>query len=126
MLAILDYFFTFLHAAIVIFILFGWISPKTRYTHFIFLTLTLLSWIVLGGLIGTFGYCPITDWQWDVKRELGEKNLPSSFIQYAVDKTFRINSNKQLVDLFTILGLVFGVTMAAIMKWSHLFKKYVK
>jgi len=123
MLTILDFFLTFLHSAIVLFILFGWVSQKTRKAHFALLTLTILSWIILGGIIGTFGYCPITDWQWDIKRDLGEKNLPGSFIQYAVDKTFSINSNKQLVDLFTILGLVFGVTMAAVKKWGHLLRR---
>lgn len=123
MLVFLDYFYTLLHTVIVLFILFGWISRRTRKAHFILLALTVISWLIIGWILGTFGYCFITDWHWDVKRELGERNLPSSFIQYGVDKLFNTTFNKQLVDLFTALGLIFGVVMAIIKKWGHVFSK---
>lgn len=62
--------------------------------------------------MGHIGYCPLTDWHWDVKRELGEANLPASFIKYQVDQIFDVDSDRNFIDLITVLGLVFGFSMA--------------
>lgn len=81
----LDWFFTALHLIIIGFNLVGWIWRKTRALHFVFVLLTAGSWLILGIWFG-LGYCPITDWQWQLKEKLGETNLPNSFIKYFVDK----------------------------------------
>jgi ABC-type multidrug transport system permease subunit len=85
MLVFLDILLTIVHLAIVAFNLFAWIPRKTRKAHFISILLTAASWFLLGIWFG-MGYCPVTEWQWNVKEKLGERNLPDSFIKYFADK----------------------------------------
>ena len=85
MLSLLDVLLTILHFVIVLFNLFGWISEYTRRAHLISIILTAVSWFLLGIWFG-IGYCPITEWQWQIKEKLGEVNLPDSFIKYYGDK----------------------------------------
>jgi len=62
---LLDYFFLVFHLGIVIFNLFGWIWPKTRKANLILLLLTAASWFGLGLIYG-IGFCPFTEWHWQV------------------------------------------------------------
>ena len=85
MLKLADILLTITHLSIVLFNLFGWIPKYTRKAHLVSVALTAASWFILGIWYGT-GYCPVTDWQWRVKTQLGEKNLPSNFIEYFAEK----------------------------------------
>lgn len=105
MLQTLDIFFTILHLGIIAFNLSGWLWAKTRRTHFYFILLTASSWFILGIWYG-WGYCPVTDWQWQVKEKLGEVNLPNSFIKYFVDKVSKGSANAFFIDMLTV-GLFF-------------------
>jgi hypothetical protein len=95
MLQAADILFTFVHIAIIAFNLFGWIWPSTRKAHLICILATAASWFILGIWFG-IGYCPITDWQWQVKERLGETNLPGSFVKYVFDnmtgRSFSVDS----------------------------------
>jgi hypothetical protein len=82
---ILDIFLTVFHVSIVLFNLFGWIPRATRKANVITILLTAASWFILGIWYG-IGYCPVTEWQWQVKEKLGEQNLPSNFIEYIAEK----------------------------------------
>ncbi|MBC7745579.1 MAG: DUF2784 domain-containing protein [Flavobacterium sp.] len=108
---LLDLLFTFLHIALIGFNLLGWISPQTRKAHFICVELTAFSWFILGIFYG-IGYCPLTDWQWQIKEQLGETNLPNSFIKYVTDKVTGKNISASLVDLLTATGFGFSLVMA--------------
>ena len=70
--------------------------------------LTIGSWFILGFWFG-FGYCPITDWQWDVKERLGEQNLPPNFVEYFAEKVSGRDYSSSLID--TIIGVSFGVAV---------------
>ena len=105
MLHLLDIFYTALHLLIIGFNLFGWIWPKTRIAHFISILLTAGSWFLLGIWFG-WGYCPITDWQWQVKEKLGEKHLPASFIEYYGEKIIGSSLDTGLVNLVTLLAFL--------------------
>lgn len=80
---LLDILLTILHIAIIGFNLFAWIWPKTRRLHILVAGLTVFCWLVPGIWLG-FGYCPLTDWQWQVKRQLGQHDLPPSFITWGL------------------------------------------
>ncbi|SMC86680.1 DUF2784 domain-containing protein [Pedobacter africanus] len=95
-----DIFFTLLHLLIVGFNLLGWIWKRTRRLHFILVLLTAASWLVLGIWYG-LGYCPVTDWQWQVKEHLGETGLPNSFIKYYADKITGQDVPAGFIDLAT-------------------------
>lgn len=116
MLIVLDYLFTIIHTLLVLFVLVGWIFPPCRKAHWILLILILFAWVVLGLYKGVLGYCPLTDWHWDVKRALGETELPSSYIEYIVEKITCIDFRKKLVDGFTLGGLIVSIIMAVVMQ----------
>jgi Protein of Unknown function (DUF2784) len=89
----------------------GWIWKRTRRAHLFTLGLTLISWFVFGFWYG-WGYCFLTDWQWQVKEKLGETNLPSSFIKYLADKISGKNFNPSFVDNVTLGCLLFAIAAA--------------
>ena len=105
-LQILDFLLYAAHLLLIGFNLLGWIWRKTLRWHLLCVLLTALSWFGLGIWYG-FGYCFITDWQWDVKRQLGQSNLPNSFIDHFVNQVMGLSISSQLIDVLT--GLMFGL-----------------
>lgn len=111
MLRFLDILLTIVHLSIVFFNLFGWIWPATRKAHFISIILTAASWFLLGIWFG-IGYCPFTDWQWDVKRKLGETNLPGSFIKYFADKVTGQDLQPSFVNITTLVCFLLAAILS--------------
>ena len=106
MYLLLDIFFVIFHSVQIAFNLAGWIWRKTRKAHLAVLTLTMISWFVPGIWYG-FGYCPCTDWHWQVKKKLGEQDLPSSYVKYYVDRLTALDWDPFAVDLtVAVLGIV--------------------
>jgi Protein of Unknown function (DUF2784) len=68
-------FFAF-HTAWMLFNCVGWIWRRTRPWHLATIALTGASWFVLGIWYG-WGYCPCTDWHWQVRERLGYRDPPS-------------------------------------------------
>jgi len=101
MLKFLDYFFLVFHFILILFNLFGWIWRYTRKLNLIILLLTGGSWFILG-IFYEFGYCPFTDWHFQVLRKLGHYNLPNSYIKYITDRLTGLDFNAELVDGFTL------------------------
>ena len=108
---ILDYLMTLLHLLIVGFNLLGWIWPATRKVHFIVVVVTASCWLILGIWYGV-GYCPLTDWQWQVKEHLGEQGLPNSFIKYMVDKVSPIAVSSDTIDTLTAGGFAIAAFLS--------------
>jgi len=104
---ILDVAFVAFHSALIIFNLFGWIWKKTRKLNLITLILTGASWLFLGLIYGTLGYCPLTDWHFSILYKLGETNLPDSYVKYLFDRLSGLDISQSLVDnvtLYSFLG----------------------
>ncbi|MEO9477329.1 MAG: DUF2784 domain-containing protein [Cyclobacteriaceae bacterium] len=118
MLQFLDYFLTYFHTALILFVLSGWIFPQTRRSHALLLILILIAWFGIGVYKGVLGYCPLTDWHWDIKRERGERGMSSSFVEYMVEKISGINFSRKLVDGFTLGGLIMACIMAVVMSFK--------
>lgn len=112
MLTMLDVLLTIVHVAITLFNLLGWISKRSRKAHFIAVLLTATSWFVLGIWFG-IGYCPFTDWQWQVKEKLGERHLPNNFIEYIAESLTGYNLDSALVDT----AIAIGFTLAALLSF---------
>lgn len=112
LLEVLNVFFFVFHTALILFNLFGWISQKTRRWHFLSLMLLLFSWLVLGFWMG-FGYCFLTDWHYQVLRQLGVDDLPSSYIAFLIEGVSGWLPPGRLVDGctlgFTVLALACSV-----------------
>ena len=60
----------------------GWGWRQTRRWHLATLALTALSWFGLGAFYG-WGYCPCTDWHWQVRERLGYRD-PPSYVQLLI------------------------------------------
>lgn len=102
MLRFYDIALLIFHSGWIVFNLTGWIWRKTRPWQLVTLTLTFLSWIGLGIWYG-WGYCPLTDWHWDVLRQLGAKDLPNSYVQYVLKRLFSITVSPSVADTLTIV-----------------------
>ncbi|SOD19811.1 DUF2784 domain-containing protein [Pedobacter xixiisoli] len=107
-LQLLDYLFTIVHLLIIGANLFAWIWPKTRKIHLYIVAITLFCWLILGIWYG-IGYCPVTDWQWEVKTKLGETNLPSSFVKYYLDKISGKDIPDTTVDFITLISFLAAI-----------------
>lgn len=122
MLLFLDLLFTIIHVALIVFNLTGWIWKRTRRLHLITLLLTAASWAILGIWYG-LGYCPLTDWHWQVKEKLGETALPNSFVKYILDKILGTDLPVALVDTITLYSLLAAVVAAAVVNLAPLMAK---
>jgi len=116
MYAFLDWFFVLFHGALVLFNLGGWMWQTTRRLHLVMISLTLLSWFGLGVFYG-WGYCPCTDWHWQVKTRLGETGLPSSYIKYYADQLAGRAWDPLLVDAVTLLSSLSAFVLSCWLNW---------
>lgn len=80
----LDFAFLAGHTALIFFNLFGWIWPKIRRLNLLSILLTAGAWVVFAPWMG-LGYCPCTDWHWQVKEALGQTDLPGNYLTYLFD-----------------------------------------
>lgn len=110
----LDVLFVVSHSSLIAFNLFGWIWKRTRRLHLLVISLTWVCWYGFGLSYG-FGYCPSTDWHWDVKRALGERDLPASYVKYYADALTGMDWDAWLVD-----RIVLGLGIAALVISIHL------
>jgi hypothetical protein len=110
-LKLLDLLLTILHFAIIGFNLFGWVWKPLRRAHFIVVCTTAACWFILGIWFG-IGYCPITDWDWQIKAKLGELNLPNSFIKYYADKIAGKDVDSSLIDALTAGGFFIAALLS--------------
>lgn len=74
-------FFVF-HTSWIVFNCVGWVWKRTRRWQGATVALTALSWFGLGIWYG-WGYCPCTDWHWQVRARLGYDD-PPSYIQLLI------------------------------------------
>jgi hypothetical protein len=108
---ILDLFFLLFHSTIVLFNLFGWIWKRTLKWNLITLLLTGGSWFILGIFYG-MGYCPLTDWHFQVLRKLGKYDLPNSYMKYIGDRITGLDFDANLVDTLTLICFLAALTIS--------------
>ena len=80
----LDFCFLAGHSALIAFNLFGWTWKRTRGLNLLSIGLTAGSWLAFAPWYG-LGYCPCTDWHWQVKEALCEGDLPNNYLTYLFD-----------------------------------------
>jgi hypothetical protein len=70
------------------------------------------SWLFLGLIVGTLGYCPLTEWHFKVLEKLGETNLPYSYVKYLGDRLTGLNLDSTLVDKFTLYSFLAALAIS--------------
>ncbi len=83
-LVFLDHAFLVAHTALIFFNLFGWAWGRTLRFNLLSIFLTAGSWVAFAPWYG-LGYCPCTDWHWQVKWALGQTDLPNNYLTYLFD-----------------------------------------
>ena len=109
----LNAFFFGFHTALILFNLSGWLWRKTRRLHLGVLFLTVLSWTVLGIWYG-FGYCPSTDWHWQVRLALGYREMPASYIKFLVDALTGLDADPAVVDTLAVVFLTAALVLSVV------------
>lgn len=102
MYVFLDILFMVFHTVLILFNLFGWIWKRTRRLNLYTLALTGASWFGLGIWYG-WGYCPCTDWHWQVRRRLGDTDLPRSYITFLLERYTGWAPSAEIVEI-SVLG----------------------
>lgn len=121
----LDIFFLFFHLMLVLFVLFGWVWRKARPWNLVVILLTLASWFLLGLKYG-IGYCPLTDWHFQVLRKMGETGMPSSYISYVVLRFTSYLPSQTLVDVLTLLGALAALVVSVVLNIRDLKNKQTR
>lgn len=119
---LLDYFFLVFHLGIVIFNLFGWIWPKTRKANLVLLLLTAASWFGLGLIYG-IGFCPFTEWHWQVLEKLGSRPVEDSYMQYLYRRVFHLHFESILVNTVTAVAFFVALAISLILNIRDLLHK---
>jgi len=76
------------------------------------LVLTGSSWLVLGLIVGTMGYCPLTEWHFNVLQKLGKSDIPNSYIKYLADRLTGLDFNSSLVDNVTLFAFLIALAFS--------------
>jgi hypothetical protein len=109
MLVILDKFFFVFHSSIILLILFGWMWKKTRKLNLLCILLTAFSWFILGIWYG-YGYCPCTDWHWQLRIQMGYNDMPSSYIGFLIESIFAVDVGEKFIDVFALILLILAAS----------------
>jgi hypothetical protein len=95
-------FFVF-HSAWMLFNCVGWIWKRTRRWQLVTVSLTAMSWFGLGLWYG-WGYCPCTDWHWQVRARLGYLD-PPSYIQLLTRELIGVDLGPALTNVVAVVTL---------------------
>jgi len=109
----LNIFFFLFHSSIILFNLFGWIWRKTRRANLLLLLLTAFSWFFLGIWYG-FGFCPCTEWHWQVRAKLGIYDNPHSYTKFLMDTFTGGDINAGLIDTIAIVFLILAFAASVV------------
>jgi Protein of Unknown function (DUF2784) len=117
----LDIFFLIFHTLLILFNLFGWIWRKTRIANLITLLLTGGSWLILGLIFGTMGYCPLTDLHFRILEKLGKNDLPYSYVKYLADRITGLNFDPGMIDKVTLYTFLAALAVSIIINTRDLY-----
>lgn len=113
----LNLFFFIFHSCLIVFNLFAWIWRKTRLANLIIILLTLGSWFILGLWYG-YGYCPFTDWHWQVREKLGYYDHPPSYTAFLLREITGWEPPDEFINQLT-LGLLIAALATSIFVNSY-------
>lgn len=106
---ILNIFFFIFHTSLILFNLIGWSWRKTRLYNLITLGLTGFSWFGLGIWYG-FGFCPSTEWHWQVRLHLGDYHMPHSYIQFLLQKLTGVHAPETMLNQAVLALFLLALT----------------
>jgi hypothetical protein len=120
---LLDIFFIVFHTLLLLFNLSGWLWRKTRKLNLVTLILTGASWSLLGWIVGVPGYCPFTDWHFNILERLGRTDLPYSYVKYLADRITGADFSQGFIDKLTLYSFVAALAISIFLNIHDFVKK---
>ena len=117
MLRFLDIFFLVFHTLLIFFNLFGWLIKPLRKANLIVLLLTGGSWFILGIFYG-IGFCPLTEFHWQVLHKLGQYNLPDSYISYLIERFTGFLPGAKITDILTVVFYFIALGLSLVVNFK--------
>lgn len=117
MLCFLDIFFLVFHALLIFFNLFGWLIKPLRKANLIVLLLTGGAWFILGIFYG-IGFCPLTEFHWQVLHKLGQYNLPDSYISYLIERFTGFLPGAKITDILTVVFYFIALGLSLVVNFK--------
>ena len=105
--------FFVLHTSWVVFNCVGWIWRRTRPWHLATTALTAVSWFGLGVYYG-WGYCPCTDWHWQVRARMGFDD-PPSYIQLLISELTGLDISTAWADVVTVSVFCLAAVLSVVL-----------
>lgn len=105
-----------IHQILIVFSLVGWIFCETRMLNLIALMLILFSWYGLGPILSKgnpWGYCVITDIQWQVRNKLGLDSRSGGYVKYLADNLLGSDFDETRADKWAV-AIIFACTLASL------------
>jgi hypothetical protein len=118
---VLNIFFIVFHTIFILFAIGGWAFKKTRKLNAIILLLTGFSWFFLGIWYG-LGYCPCTDWHWQVRVKLGHFDMPESYVKFLIKYITGIDLSAKLVDAITLSLFLICLIVSVLLNYKDVKK----
>jgi hypothetical protein len=63
-------------------------------------------------IVGTLGYCPLTDWHFKILERLGKTDLPYSYTKYLADRLTGLDINATLLDNVTLYTFLAALVLS--------------
>jgi hypothetical protein len=101
------------HTSWIVFNCVGWAWRRTRRWHFVTVVLTALSWFGLGIWYG-WGYCPCTDWHWQIRTRLGYVD-PPSYIQLLIREVSGIDLAPVWANTLALATLLIVAVLSSVL-----------
>jgi len=120
---LLDWFFVLFHFAIILFNLFGWIWKRSRRWNLYLLLVTGFFWFGFGFFYG-WGYCPLTDWHFQVLDKLGKSSSEYSYIAYIISRFFGLYIKPSIVDAVTLISYLSALSISVFLDLKDKRKDY--
>jgi hypothetical protein len=106
----LDILFFVFHTGWILFNCLGWIWRRTRPWQLATVSLTALSWFGLGVVYG-WGYCPCTDWHWQIRARLGHVD-PPSYVQLLIRELTGLDPGRAAADAVAVVTLAAAAVLS--------------
>ncbi|KAF0129444.1 MAG: hypothetical protein FD155_2367 [Bacteroidetes bacterium] len=119
---VLNFLLTSGHVMIILIISFGWIWRKLHVVYVICNFCAIFSWFILGYFKG-YGYCLLTDIQWNLLAYRGETDIPETFLEYFFNI---LNINSSAIDFLEVVNYFKYFVVATFvfrMSYIYLLKK---
>lgn len=114
MIFLLDKFFIIFHTVFTIFNAAGWAFRPLRKFHLFTMSITAFSWFVLGIFRG-WGYCPLTDWHWQVREAMGRPIETYSYIDFLIREVTGIALDARIVDACVLGVFIVSFTLSIVL-----------